>query len=204
MVIKTTNIFIQLLIWLSGQPIPVFLPGEFHGQRRTVVYCLWDNKELDTTEWLTLTLQFIHSVMSNYLQHCGLQLTRLPCPSPTPGDCKNWCPLSWWCHPTIWSSVIPFSSSLQCFPSTRIFPMSQSFTSVGQSTGLSASASELPMTIQDGFPLRLTSWIFLQSKELSRVFSNATVQKHQFFNTQVFFFFFKSNFHIYTWLLEIP
>ena len=108
------------------------------------------------------------------------------CPSPTPRACPNSCPLSRWCHPTISSSVIPFSSCLQSFPASGSFPMSPFFTSGGQSFGVSASASVLPMNIQDWFPLGLTSWISLQSKELSRVFSNTKVQKHQFFSTQLF------------------
>ena len=96
----------------------------------------------------------------------------LPCPSPTPGASSNLCPSSRWCHPTILSSVIPFSSHLQSFPASGSFPMSQFFASSGQSTGISASASVLPMNIQDWFPLGWTGWIFLQSKGLSRVFSN--------------------------------
>ena len=105
--------------------------------------------------------------------------------SPTPRACSNSCPLIWWCHPTIWSSVLPFSSHLQSFPSSESFPMSHFFASGGQSTGALASASVLPMTIQDWFPLGFTGWISLQSKELSRVFSNTTVQKHQFFSAQL-------------------
>ena len=115
-----------------------------------------------------------------------LQHTRLPSSSPTPGACTNSCPLSWWCHPAISSSVVPFSSRLQSFPVSGSFQMSQFFTSGGQSTGASASALVLPMNIQDWFPLGLTGWISLQSKRLSRVFSNTTVQKHQLFGTQVY------------------
>ena len=122
------------------------------------------------------------SVMSDYLRPHGLQHTRLPCPSLTPGAYSNSCPLSWWCHPTISSSVIPFSSCLQSCPTSGPFQMSQFFTSGGQSFGVSASASILPMTIQDWFPSEWTGWIFLQSKGVSRVFSNTTVQKHQFFS----------------------
>ena len=104
-----------------------------------------------------------------------------------PGAYSNSCPSSQWCHPTISSSVVPFSSHLQSFPASGSFPMSQFFTSSGQSIGVSASASVLPMNIQDWFPLGWTGWISLQSKGLSRVFSNTTVQKHQFFhNTQLF------------------
>ena len=114
----------------------------------------------------------------------GLQHARLPCPSPTPGVCSNLYPSSWWCHPTISSSVIPFSSCPQSFPASRSFQMSQFFTSGGQSIGVSASASVLLMNIQDWFPLGWTGLI-LQSKGLSRVFSNTTVQKHQFFSAQL-------------------
>ena len=143
---------------------------------------------------------FSHSVMSNYLQPHELQHARLPCPLPTPRAYSNPCPSSWWCHPTISSSVIPFSH-LQSFPASWSFPMSQFFTSCGQSIGVSASASVLPMNIQDWFPLGWTGWISLQSTGLSRVFSNTTVQKHQFFSAQLSLW---SNSHIYTWLLEKP
>jgi len=114
--------------------------------------------------------------MSNSLQPHGLQHARLPCPSPTPGVYSNSCPLSQWCHPTISPTVIPFSSCLQSFPASGSFPMSQFFVSGGQSIGVSASASVLPMNIQDWFPLGWTGLISLQSKGLSRVFSNSTVQ----------------------------
>ena len=124
--------------------------------------------------------------MSNSLQPHGLQHARLLCPSPIPRACSNSCPLSPWCHPTISSSVIPFSSCLQSFPASGSFSMSQFFASGGQSIGVSTSASVLPMNIQDKFPLGLTDLISLQSQELSRVFSNTTVQKHQFFSA-VFF-----------------
>ena len=130
---------------------------------------------------------FSCSVMSDSLWPHGLQHTRLPCTSPTPGACSNSCPLSRWCHPTISSSVIPFSSCLQSFPASGSFPMSRLFASGGQSIGVSASASVLPMNIQDWFPLGLTGWISLQSKGLSRVFQHhTTVQKHQFFSAQLF------------------
>ena len=125
--------------------------------------------------------------MSDSLWPHGLQHTRLPCPSPTPRACSNSRALSRWCHPTSSSSVIPFSSRLPSFPASGSFPMSQFFTSGGQSIGASASASAsvLPMNIQDWVPLVLTGWISLQSKGLSRVFSNITVQKHQFFSAQL-------------------
>ena len=126
--------------------------------------------------------QFSCSVVSDSLQPHGLQHTRLPCPSPTDGVYSNSCPLSRWCHPTISSSVIPFSSSLQSFPASRSFPVSQFFTSGGQSIGVSASTSVLPLNIQDWFPLGWTDWISSWSKGLSRVF---------------FFFFFKYYFSFF-------
>ena len=132
-----------------------------------------------------LSVQFSHSVMSDSLRPHGLQHARPPCPSPTPGVYSHSCPLSRWCHPTISSSVVPFSSCLQFFPASRYFPMSQLFASGDQTIGASASASVLPMNIQDWFPLGLTGLISLLSKGLSRVFSNTTVQKHQFFGTQL-------------------
>ena len=118
--------------------------------------------------------------MSNSLWLHRLQQARLLCPSPTLGAYSNSCPSSRCCHTTISSSVVPYSSHLQSFPASRSFPMHQSFTSGGQSIGVSASASVLPMNIQDWFPLGWTDWISLQTKGLSRVFSNTTVQKHQF------------------------
>ena len=132
-----------------------------------------------------VSVYFSHSVVSNSLRPHGLQPCRPPCPSPASGVYPNSCPLSRRCHPTISSSVIPFSSHLQSFPASGSFPMSQFFTSGGQSIGVSGSTSVLPMNIQDWFPLGWTGWISLQSKGLSRVFSNTTVQKHQFFGTQL-------------------
>ena len=117
------------------------------------------------------------SVVSNSLQPHGVQHARLPCPSLSPRACSNSCPWSHWCHPTIASSVIPFSSCFQSFPASESFPVSQFFPSGGQSIGASASASVLPVDIQDWFPLGLTGLISLLSKRLSRVFSNTTVQK---------------------------
>ena len=128
-------------------------------------------------------LRFSHSVVSDSLQPHESQHVRPPCPSPTPRVYSNSCPLSWWCHPTISSSVVPFSC-LQSFPASGSFPMSQFFTWGVQSIGVSASASVLPMNIQDWFPLGWTGWISLQCEGLSRVFSNTTVQKHQFFGAQ--------------------
>ena len=131
---------------------------------------------------LLLYLLFTSSVTSYSLRTHGLSHTRLPCPSPSPGACSNSCPLSWWCLPTISSSVVPFSSCLQSFPASGSFPVSRLFASGGQ--GIGASASVFPMNIQDWVPVGLTGWISLQSKGLSRVFFNTTVQKHQLFNTQ--------------------
>ena len=132
----------------------------------------------------SLSVQFSCSFMSDSLQPHGLQHARPPCPSPTPGVSSNSCPLSQWCHSFISSSVVRFSH-LQSFPESGSFPMNQFSISGGQSIGASASASVLPMNIQNWFPLGLTGWIFLQSKGLSRVFSNTTVQKHQFFSAQL-------------------
>ena len=122
----------------------------------------------------TSSVQFSHSVVSNSLRPHELQHTRPPCPSPTLRVYSNSCPSSRWCHPTISSSVVPFSSCLQSFPASGAFPMSQVFTSGGQSIGVSASTSVLPMNTQDWFPLGWTGWISLQSKGPSRVFSNTT------------------------------
>ena len=145
-------------------------------------------------------VQFSHSVVSNSLRAHELQHARPPCPSPTPGVYQNPCPLSQWFHPTISSSVITFSSCTLSFPAWGSFQMSQLFASGGHSTGVSASTSVLPVNTQD-WSLGWTGWISLQSKELSRVFSNTTVQKHQFFSTQ---FSSQSNFHIHAWLLDKP
>ena len=130
-------------------------------------------------------VQFSCSAMSDSLWPHGLQHTRLPCPSPTPRACSNSSPSSWWCHPTISSSVVPFSSCLQSFPASGSFPVCQFFTSNCQSIRASASASVLPMNIQGWFPLGLTGLISLLSKGLSRVVSNTTIQKYQFFGAQL-------------------
>ena len=148
---------------------------------------------------VSYSVQFSRSVVSDSLQLHAVQLTRLPCASPTTSVYSNSCPLSWWCHPTISSSVVPLSSYFRSFRASRSFPMSQFFTSGCQRTGVSASASVLPMNIQDWFPLGWTGWISLQSKGLSRVFSNTTVQKRQFFGSQLSL---ESNSHIHTWPLE--
>ena len=128
---------------------------------------------------------FSHSVVSDSLRPHEPQHARPSCPSPTPRAYSNSCPLSWWCHPTISSSVVPFSSCLQSFPASGSFQMSQLFESGGQIIGVSTSTSVLPMGILDWFPLGWTGWISLLFKGLSRVFSNTTVQKHQFFSAQL-------------------
>ena len=148
------------------------------------------------------SLQFSRSVVSDSLWPHELQHASPPCPSPTARVYPNPCPLSWWCHPTISSSVVPlFSSCPPSSPAIGSFQMSQLFASGGQSIGVSASTSVLPMNIQDWFPLRWTGWISLQSKGLWRVFSNTTVQKHQLFSSQLSLLF---NSHIHTWPLEKP
>ena len=129
------------------------------------------------------------------------QHTRPPCPSPTPRAYPNSCPLNQWCHPTISSSVVPFDSCPQSLPASGSFPMSQHFTWGGQGIGVSGSASVLPVNTQDWSPLGWTGWISLQSKRFSRLFSNTTVQKHQFFGAQLSS---PSNSHIHTWPLEKP
>ena len=132
-----------------------------------------------------IQFSLVYSVVSDSLQPHGLQHARPPCPSPTPGIYSNSCLLSWWCHPIISSFVVPFPSCLQSFPATGSIQMSQFFASGGLSIGVSASASVLPMNIQNWFPLGLIGLISLQSKGFSRVFSNTTVQKHQSFSTQL-------------------
>ena len=147
-----------------------------------------------------ISFQFSHSVVSDSLRPHELQHARPPCPSPTPGVHSNSCPLSRWCHPVNSSSVVSSSSCPRSLPASESFPMSQLFAWGGQSTGVSASASVLPMNTQD-WSLEWTGWISFQSKGLSRVFSNTTVQKHQFFGAQLSS---QSNSHIHTWPLEKP
>ena len=147
------------------------------------------------------SIQFSCSVLSDSLQPHESQHARLPSPSPTPRIYSNSCPSSQWCHPTISSSVAPFSSCPQSLPASGSFPVSQLFSCCSQSTGVSASASVLPMNTQDWSPLAWTGWISLQSKGLSRVFSNTTFQKHQFFGAQLSS---PSNSHIHTWPPEKP
>ena len=147
------------------------------------------------------SVQFSHSVVSDSLRPHESQHAGPPCLSPTPRVHSDSCPSSQWCHPAISSSVVPFSSCPQSLPASESFPMSQLFTRGSQSTGISASASFPPKKSQGLFPSEWTSWISLQSKGLSRVFSNTTVQKHQFFGTQPSS---QSNSHIYTWPQEKP
>ena len=147
---------------------------------------------------MLVMVQFSHSVMSDSLPPHESQHTRPPCPSPTPGVHSNSCPSSRWCHPAISSSVVLFSSHPQCVPALGSFPVSQLFAWGGQ---ISALASVLPINTQDWPPLGWTGWISLQSKGLSRVFCNTTVQKYQFFSAQLSS---QSNSHIHTWPLEKP
>ena len=164
-------------------PDPGIEPCLLH--HRQILYCLSHQVQFTSVIQLCLTLR---------LQHA-----RFPCPSWTPGAYSNSCPSSCWCHLTISTSVIPFSSRLPYFQPSWSFPMSQFFTSGGQSIGASALASAPLMNIQDWFPLGLARCISLQSKGLSRVFSNTTVQKHQFFSAQASLL---SNSHIHTWLMK--
>ena len=147
------------------------------------------------------SVQFSRSVVSDSLQPHDSQHARPPCPSSTPRVHPNSCPSSQWCHPAISSSVVPFSTCPQSLPASGSFPMSQLFAWDGQSIGVSALASVFPMNPQDWSPLGWTGWISLQSKGLSRVFSNTTVQKHQFVSAQLSS---QSNSHIHTWPLEKP
>ena len=169
-----------------------------------LLFLYLDAESYSTLLWahgIFSSVQFSHSVVSNSLWPHESQHTRPPCPSPTPRVHLNSCPLGRWCHPALSSSVVPFSSCPQSLPASGSFPMSQLFEWGGQSIGVSALASVLPMNTQDWSPLEWTCWISLQSKGLSRVFSNTTVQKHQFFGTQLSS---QSNSHIHTWPLEKP
>ena len=147
------------------------------------------------------SIQFSPSVVSDSLWPHESQHARPPCPSSTPRVYSNSCSSSWWCHPAILSSVIPFSSCPQSLPASGSFPMSQLFSWGGQSIRVSASVLVLPMNTQDWSPWGWTGWTSLQSKGLSRVFSNTTVQKHIFFGSQLSS---QSNSHIHTWPLEKP
>ena len=204
----------KMLVWSLSQkipwrrkcqPTPVFLPGKSHGQRILVGYSLRGRKRvghyLVTKKQQQYYITYLKVAKRINLKSYSVQLSLVtqlcptlcdpmncikpPCPSPTPGVHPKPCPLSWWCHPTISSSVIPFSSYPQSFPASGSFQMSQHFASGGQNIGVSASTSVLPMNTEDWSPLGWTDWIFLQSKGLSRIFSNTTVQKHQFFGSQL-------------------
>ena len=158
-------------------------------------------RELRSHMPVAKSVKISHSVMSDSLWPHESQHTRPPCLSPTPRVYPKPCPSSQWCHPTISSSVVPFSSCPQSLPASGSFLMSQLFAWGGQSTGVSASASLLPMNTQDWSPLEWTGWISLQFKGLSKVFSSTTVQKHQFYGTPLSS---QSNSHIRTWPLEKP
>ena len=196
----------------SGKPIPS--PGELPNLGIELeVTCIaggfftsWITREACYLRYLAgilnfSSVQFSRSVVSDSLRLHELQHATPPCPSPIPGVHPNSCPSSWWCHPAISSSVILFSSCPQSLPASGSFPMSQLFAWSGQSIGVSALAWVHPRNTQDWSPLEWTGWISLQSKGLSRVFSNTTVQKHQFFSTQLSS---QSNSHIHTWPLEKP
>ena len=174
------HMYLLLWVFLSASWVPKPKPTSYWRS------CIFTYLKRLLSEWSRGSVQFSHSVMSDSLQPHGLQHTRLPCPSPTPGACSNSCSSSWWCHPTISSSVIPFNPAFNLSQYQGLFSVSQFFASGGQSIGVLASAPVLPMSIQDWFPLGWTGWISLQSKGLSRVFSNTTVQKHQFLGRGTF------------------
>ena len=185
--------FSSSVIWQTGPSgLEKFMESwKFRVRRNLKRYCGYSANlgaiRFSSVSQLCLTLQ-LH----------GMQHARLPCPSPTLRTCSNSCPLNQWCHPTISSSVIPFSSCLQSFPTSGSFLLSQFFPSGGQSIGVSASASVLPMNIQDWFSLGWTGWISFQSKGLSRVFSNTTFKS---INSSILSFLYGPT-HIHTWLLE--
>ena len=164
---------------------------------------MWNNCSYCASDGNTFyySVKFSPSVLYDSLQTHEPQRTRSPCPSPTPGVYSSSCLLTQWCHPTVSPSVVLFSFFPQSLPASGSFQMSQLFAWGGQSIGVSAAASILPMNTQDWSPLGWTGWICLQSEGLSRVFSNITVQKHQFFSTQLSL---QSNSHIHTWPLEKP
>ena len=193
--VASLELFIKRSIW-SDCHLYVFLGNQ--------ILCLFCTKFGILLLSYMLSLYILYqfsSVTSNSLQPHEWQHTRPPCPSPTPAVHPNSSPSSWWWNPAISSSVIPFSSCPKSLSASESFPTSQLFTWGGQSIGVSALASFLPKNIQDRSPLEWTGWISLQSKGLSRVFSNTTVQKHQFFGAQLSS---QSNSHIHTWPLEKP
>ena len=195
--LETRKLLKQIHLHFLSCLLHLSLPGMLRN-KRTFLFLLASSHSLSFSLCL---LKIISAKFSNSLWPHGLEHTRPPCPSPAPIVYPNSCSLNWWCHPIISSSDIPFSSCPPSFPASGSYQMNQLFTSRGQSTGVSASASVLPMNTQDWFPLGWTGWISLQPKGLSRVFSNTTVQKHQFFSAQLSL---QSNSHIPTWLLEKP
>ena len=186
-------------LWCANQGVGDQRGWKGASQRDTRT--LWGVRVIDWWWFHGCSVPFSRSVMSDSLWPQALQHARPPCPSPTPGVHPNSCPSSQWCHPAISSSVVPFSSCPQSLPASESFLMSQLFTWGGQSTGVSASASFLPKKSQGWSPSGWTGWISSQSKGLSRVFSNTTIQKHQFFGTQLSS---QSNSHIHTWPQEKP
>ena len=189
-------------VWLQS-----FYTLEFKKNMKIKFWNVFQNMLSNIGIWMIETGQYMAISSVQLLSRVLLFATlwtadaRLPCPAPTPGAYPNSCPLSWWCHPAISSSVILFSSCPQSFPASGSFQKSQLFATGGQSIGVSASTSVLPMNIKERSPLGWTDWIPLQSKGRARVFSNTTVQKHQFFGTQLSLY---SKSHIRTWLLEKP
>ena len=188
--------------WLWTLPLPSFSLWN-EGNVSFLPYVDWKKKKQPPLKTIQPKNGWWCSVVKSCLtlQPHGPQHARPPCPLSTPGACSDSCPSSRWCHPTISPSVVPFSSHLQSFPASGSFQMSQFFPSGGQSIGVSASASVLPMNIQDWFPLGWIGWISLQSKGFSRVFSNTAFLKHRFFSAQPSFW---PKSHIHTWLLEKP
>ena len=189
-----THLILKRLISRTGDKIHAY-QDYYTKQLKSSMWICW----LNAVQYQLV--QFSHSVVSDSLWPHESQQARPPCPSPTPGVHSNSCPSSWWCHPAISSSVVPFSSCPQSLPASGSLPVSQFFTWGGQSIGVSALTSVLPMSTQDWSPWEWTGWITLQFKGLSRVFSNTTIQKHQFFGAQLSS---QSNSHIHTWLLEKP
>ena len=191
----------QLLVRILGNDLKWVMRERKNKKKNFQAFHLW-RWVGNTSVYKETSLQF-SSVAQSCPTLCDPMncITRPPCASPTPGVYTNSCPSSQWCHPAISSSVVPFSSCPQSFPASGSFPMSQLFEWGGQSTGVSASESVLPMNTQDWSPLGWTGWISLQSKGLSRVFSNTTVQKHQFLSAQLSS---QSKSHIHTWPLEKP
>ena len=186
----------------------VYYCGQHHSSKASILQCSafftvqFSYPYMTTGKTIALTsVQFSRSVVSDSLRPHELQHARPPCPLPTPRVHPDSRPSSQWCHPAISSSVVPFSSCPQSLPASKSFPMSQLFAWGGQIIGVSALASVLPKNTQDWSPLGWTGWISFQAKGLSRVFSNKTVQKHQFFSVQLSS---QSNSHIHTWLLEKP